>query len=47
MQSHSLDDAVIIGQVIEEQNSLVTLKSQIGSKRILDLLSGEQLPRIC
>ena len=47
MQSHSPDDAVIIGQVIEERNSIVTLKSQIGSKRILDMLSGEQLPRIC
>lgn len=45
--SHSLDDAVIIGKVVEDDNSLVTLKSQIGSKRILDLLSGEQLPRIC
>jgi len=26
---------------------VVTLKSQIGATRILDLLSGEQLPRIC
>jgi hypothetical protein len=25
---------------------LVTIKSQIGARRILDLLSGEQLPRI-
>ncbi len=47
MRSHHLDDAVIIGKVVEDNNSLVTLKSQIGSKRILDLLSGEQLPRIC
>lgn len=39
--------AAIIGQVVEDKNSLVTLKSQIGSKRIVDLLSGEQLPRIC
>ena len=47
MRSHSLNDGVIIGKVVEDNNSLVTLKSQIGSKRILDLLSGEQLPRIC
>lgn len=47
MRSHSIYDAVIIGKVIEDRNSLVTLKSQIGSKRILDLLTGEQLPRIC
>jgi hydrogenase maturation factor len=26
---------------------LVTLKSRIGSTRIVDMLSGEQLPRIC
>lgn len=37
----------IIGKVIEDENFLVTLKSKIGSKRILDMLSGEQLPRIC
>lgn len=47
MYSHSIDNAAIIGKVVEDNNSLVTLQSQIGSKRILDLLSGEQLPRIC
>jgi len=26
---------------------LVTLKTQAGGERVLDLLSGEQLPRIC
>lgn len=40
-------NAEIIGKVIEDTNSLVTLQSIIGSKRIVDLLSGEQLPRIC
>jgi len=25
----------------------VRLKSQIGTTRVLDMLSGEQLPRIC
>ena len=47
MRSHHLDDAVILGKVVENNNSLVTVQNQIGSKRILDLLSGEQLPRIC
>ena len=46
-QSHSASNAAIIGKVVREPNSLVTVKSKIGSKRILDLLSGEQLPRIC
>ena len=26
---------------------VVTLKSRIGATRVLDMLSGEQLPRIC
>lgn len=47
MQAHFPDNGVIIGKVIEDRNALVTLKSVIGSKRIIDLLSGEQLPRIC
>ena len=40
-------EAVLIGQVIDETPGLVTLKSRIGALRILDMLSGEQLPRIC
>jgi hydrogenase expression/formation protein HypE len=39
--------AAIIGKVVEEASGLVTLKSRIGSSRIVDMLSGEQLPRIC
>ncbi len=39
--------AAIIGRVTEETKGLVTLKSSIGSSRIVDMLSGEQLPRIC
>ena len=36
-----------IGQVMESSAPLVTLKSSIGASRILDMASGEQLPRIC
>lgn len=36
-----------IGQVRSGAPGLVTLRSRIGAQRILDLLSGEQLPRIC
>lgn len=39
--------AAIIGKVRKQQNPPVTLNSKIGSRRIVDLLSGEQLPRIC
>jgi hydrogenase expression/formation protein HypE len=40
--------ASIIGVVKgRNKNGLVTLKNSMGSNRILDMLSGEQLPRIC
>ncbi|RMH72311.1 MAG: hydrogenase expression/formation protein HypE [Gemmatimonadetes bacterium] len=41
------DQAAIIGDVTEKSGTVVTMKSQIGATRILDMLSGEQLPRIC
>lgn len=40
-------NACIIGEVISKQSSLVLLRSILGTTRPLDLLSGEQLPRIC
>jgi hydrogenase expression/formation protein HypE len=39
--------AARIGRVVEDHKGRVVLRSQIGGKRILDKLSGEQLPRIC
>ena len=39
--------ATRIGTVGETPAALVTLQSRIGTKRVLDMLSGEQLPRIC
>lgn len=38
---------VVIGEVAENEQGKVILKSKIGANRILDKLSGEQLPRIC
>jgi hydrogenase expression/formation protein HypE len=40
-------EATLIGRVLAEPRGLVTLTSRIGAQRILDMLSGEQLPRIC
>ncbi len=40
-------NAAVIGKVVEKSAPLVTLKSAIGASRILDMPSGEQLPRIC
>jgi len=39
--------AVQIGSVDSVGDGVVLLKSAIGAERIMDLLSGEQLPRIC
>ena len=39
--------AALIGQVMEKTAPLVTVKSALGVSRILDMPSGEQLPRIC
>ncbi len=40
-------DARIIGKVTDQNSGLVTMKSMIGAERIVDMLSGDQLPRIC
>jgi hydrogenase expression/formation protein HypE len=48
MRSHPLgSEATLIGAVTHETTGLVTIKSCIGATRILDMLSGEQLARIC
>ena len=39
--------AAIIGRVITGPAGRVSLKTSLGTARLLDLLSGEQLPRIC
>ena len=39
--------ACIIGRVTDQPARSVTLNSKIGVDRILEMLSGEQLPRIC
>jgi hydrogenase expression/formation protein HypE len=40
-------DAAVIGQVVAEHRGMVTLRSLIGGQRVVTMLSGEQLPRIC
>ena len=39
--------AVRVGTVHENSSGIVTLRSRVGGNRVLDMLSGEQLPRIC
>lgn len=39
--------AALIGRVSDTPSGMVTLKSRLGTERVIDMLSGEQLPRIC
>ena len=45
--SPSGEESCIIGAVEDEPQGLVTMTSMIGATRIVDMLSGDQLPRIC
>lgn len=48
MRSHPLgQDSAIIGEVIDDPRNFVQLKTKMGGLRIVDWLTGEQLPRIC
>lgn len=49
MRAHPLGrDAAIVGEVLAGGHpGLVTLRSAFGGERVVDLLQGEQLPRIC
>lgn len=48
MRGHEVAKAAArIGAVSAGEPSIVALKTVLGTHRILDLLSGEQLPRIC
>jgi hydrogenase expression/formation protein HypE len=40
-------DAVVIGEVVTDHPGVVIMKSSIGGNRVVDMMSGEQLPRIC
>jgi hydrogenase expression/formation protein HypE len=39
--------ARVIGEVVADPARLVVLKTSVGGRRIVDMLQGEQLPRIC
>ncbi len=40
-------EAVLIGEVVESPPARVLMKTAIGSTRVVDMLAGEMLPRIC
>lgn len=48
MRAHPLGyDAAIIGEVIEDPHHFVQMETAFGGRRVVDWLTGEQLPRIC
>lgn len=48
MRAHPLGrDAAVVGTVVADHPGLVTLRSVVGGERVVTMLSGEQLPRIC
>jgi hydrogenase expression/formation protein HypE len=48
MRAHPLGrDAMAIGEVIADPRRFVRMTTRIGGERIVDWLTGEQLPRIC
>ncbi|MBD3392044.1 MAG: hydrogenase expression/formation protein HypE [Chitinivibrionales bacterium] len=46
-QSDSGRDATEVGTVVESHPGTVVMETRIGAERIVDVPSGEQLPRIC
>jgi hydrogenase expression/formation protein HypE len=48
MQAHPLGkEARCIGKVVAEHSNRVVMRTVLGSERIMDMLSGAHLPRIC
>lgn len=48
LRAHPLGrDAAVVGEVVADHPGLVVLRSRIGGERVVSMLSGEQLPRIC
>ena len=48
MRTHPLgSEARIIGEVVEDHPGVVRMETWLGGSRVVDMLSGEQLPRIC
>jgi hydrogenase expression/formation protein HypE len=48
MRRHPLGrEAQVIGTVTREHPGLVTMRTPLGTSRIVDMLAGDQLPRIC
>ena len=48
MRQHPLGkEAAVIGEITASYPGFVVMKTRVGGTRVVDMLSGEQLPRIC
>jgi hydrogenase expression/formation protein HypE len=48
MRSHPMGrQAAMIGRVVADHPGIVTMRSLVGGERMVAMLAGEQLPRIC
>jgi hydrogenase expression/formation protein HypE len=48
MKNHPLGaESCVIGEVVEQHPGMVLMKTGVGGTRVVDVLFGEQLPRIC
>ncbi len=48
MRRHTLGrDAAVIGEVVDDHAGMVVMRTTIGGERVVTMLAGEQLPRIC
>ena len=48
MHTHPLgQSAAVIGDITDEHPGIVVMKTRVGGSRVVDMLAGEQLPRIC
>ena len=48
MRSHPLGETALqIGRVVAEHPGMVIMRTRMGTSRVVDMLPGDQLPRIC
>ncbi|MEO7158832.1 MAG: hydrogenase expression/formation protein HypE [Vicinamibacterales bacterium] len=48
MRTHSLGaNAAVVGEVVTAHPGMIVMRSRVGGERVVTMLAGEQLPRIC
>jgi hydrogenase expression/formation protein HypE len=46
-ERHPKSQPAVIGEVTSEREAIVIAQTPLGTERVVDMLSGDQLPRIC